>query len=502
MKGYKCGVAALAALSIGCGGGGSGESVGGSGAGDVSFGNIKTRAFVNNQPVTINSTASAAIGLVGSVSELNYKDLSNSLEETYIAYSRGRGSIYVSGPNGSDEFDQQAKSQFDAVLRLRWHPDGKRLFVVASPPNSSAYNLYSIIPFAPGTATLIQSNVVDADISPNGTQLAYLANVSGNNQVFRATITGTGDTQLTSGGFSKTSVAWARDNIIFYTQANSLESIAADGSGSTFGGFGAGSPFERLTASNDGRWLIAKKDGKVWTYPIDEGGFLGFSKDFGVTDGFLEAATIAPDNNTVIWSTTNGLYQNDVLASGSYQIKPSSDEEPTWFGLSWQPFGSSTLLVGNGGRYGSTASGFIYTQRASQSGQFGSIVLFTATTPSSAKLSAEVSTSNSPYLTYVVEMDQIAKMSMTTGKTMIFSNVVGSPGGANGAVVSINSQTGRVATVIPYNISRSGKPTVTATADGVKVEGDLLGVFDGTGKNVATGGASVVELGAGGLQVR
>jgi len=502
MKGFKLGVAALAALVYGCGGssGGGGGSVSGS-ATEATFGKITTRAFTNAQPVTVNSSVSASVGLVGTISEMNYRDTSNSLDETYLAYTRGRGSIYVSAPDGSDEFDQQTKNLFDDVRRTIWHPDGKRLFVVASPLNSSAYNLYSIVPFAPGTSTLIQSNVGDADISPLGTGIVYTATVSGYAQVFVASITGASDLQLTTDASSKLNVCWPREEFVVFSEGTSLESIAADGSGATFGGLGSGSAYSSLRASNDGRWIGAVQSGGFKYFPVREDGFFEFSDDFGTPPASIRSHVIAPDNKSVIWALEGGLYMNTVRNDGAYKFFDLATEEPVPSALDWQPFGTSTLLVGNGGRYGSAATGFIYTQRLSGDGQFGSLVLFTAQTPSSARMSAEVSNASSPYLTYVVEMDKITQLRMTTGRTLIFSTIIGSAGNANGAVVSINAQTGRVATVIPYAASRAGTPKVTSSPTGVKVEGEMLGVYDGSGKNLADRGAARVEIDASGIRV-
>jgi len=494
-------LAAVVAVAWGCGGS-AGQSGGSGAGGDVTFGNLSTRAFVNSQPVTINSTQSSSIGLVGAISEVNYRDLSNSLEETYIAYTRGFGSIFVSAPNGDDEFDQLTKTHFDSVAQTRWHPDGKRLFVVASPLDSTAFNLYSIIPFAPGTPTLIEPGVVSADLNPTGTRIAYVKPVNGVNQVFVASINGSGDTQLTNLGNNAAEVAWPREEFVIYSIGTAVQSISTNGSGQAFGALSSSFPFSRLDASPDGRWWVARFNTNIVAVPISESGSFGFSADFGTAPSSVFGVAIAPDSETIITGNDANVYQTDVRAQGQFAIRVTTNEEPPLQAVSWQPFGASTLMVGNGGRYGSAASGVIYTQRSSNSGQFGSMVLFTAQTPSTARMSAEVSAPNSPYLTFVAEMDKISRLSFTTGRTLILSSVIGSPGNANGAIVSINSLTGRVASVVPYAISRSGKPKVTVTDSGVKVEGDLLGVFDGTGTDIAEGGASTVELGPNGLQVR
>jgi hypothetical protein len=111
-------------------------------------------------------------------------------------------------------------------------------------------------------------------------------------------------------------------------------------------------------------------------------------------------------------------------------------------------------------------------------------------------------------LVYSVDADTLTYLSYVTSPSFKGTKVVG-PGlsvvSADGALVDIDSTSGKILSVLPFTGSRdaSGRASFRSEGQTRIFSGHFLGVFDGDGKNLAPSGASEVRVDArsGGIAV-
>jgi len=205
--------------------------------------------------------------------------------------------------------------------------------------------------------------------------------------------------------------------------------------------------------------------------------------------------SFSPDGSKVAFYRSSagganpGIYVCDYNGSNSELLLPDQTGDGVISSLTWSPFPSAEKVIGTGGHfYAKNASGFLYSQVGPQ---FGSIVAFTTTTPSTATIQTPAQTTGAQPLSFVITGDNITSLGysnsyFSTGLTYTFT-------GTNpDAVVNIDATTGQVDTFA----LAAAKPALTSSAGQLTYSGRFNAVYDKTGKNLAPSGASQVVIDA------
>jgi Tol biopolymer transport system component len=212
------------------------------------------------------------------------------------------------------------------------------------------------------------------------------------------------------------------------------------------------------------------------------------------------ALTYSPDGKKFALSAYTGsnvvnLYTMNIDGTGLMRI---TNRAATFEYVSWSGFPKDrSLVAASGGSFGTRASGIIYTQQGPGT---SSVLLLDVTTPSSLVMTQTTGlNANGPNLVFSVDADSITKMTYQNRSPYRGTKVIG-PGAsiptANGALISIDSGSGQVVGVLPFNGSRSAdsRPTFKDVGNTRVFTGAFLGVYDRSGVNVAPSGASEVRL--------
>ena len=179
------------------------------------------------------------------------------------------------------------------------------------------------------------------------------------------------------------------------------------------------------------------------------------------------------------------VYEGDVYPitlSGGAEDQITNDGEVDFF--SWGPYTSNRVMVGSGGPMGSSVAGCLFSQMLDVVPAF---VSFDAQTRSTATITKEDSGSTNVVIR--VEADKLTSLDYV-GPLFAPRAVYISPAQpsthAKGAFVSFNAITGRVASVVTY--------ASASLVRGGGYEGQILGVWDAKGKNLAPDGARAVTF--------
>jgi hypothetical protein len=472
------------ATIAGCGGGGGGQPGGGqAGGGDSgSFGGMSTRGFTNQEPVIANTNYVSSVGLAGSFSLVQYRptDLTKDPLVTFVRHT----AIYEAGEDFSNPFPQSVPNNLLPVKAI-WSPNADRIYFKAYNTTLAQYCLYWTKPFAASTSNLLQANIADFDVDPSGNFLYYV-NGSTPRDVWRCNSSGSADVNLTNGALDITGVSVGDAKTLLLHVGNNI--IIWDlTSNSQFGGLFSGEQVLQVLAFHDGLKYayIAASSTKLYLADIASG-YVGFGKQLSLPPGETSFGNIAAsqDGKTLYDFGNNGfaldldtMNWTEVYRTANNTFAPTSVD----FSLSQK----LTTIAGSGGVSNPLGtSGIIFSSVAGS--HFGSIVSIDATTRSTGVMTTQTPTNfDSPYSVFVYECDKISKLGYSTYAPQVFTETITSPGTVNGAVISIDGVTGKVASVVTYTVSRGPKPKVTANGSGVKVEGELDGVYDAMGRQVS-----------------
>lgn len=324
----------------------------------------------------------------------------------------------------------------------------------------SSGHLY-VGPGTGGTATLIQSNAAHGlqIWNPTGTAIAYTYTNGSTTEIYQTAPSGGGSVNITPPPFQSSFIqplSWSPDGstiLSLYTSdggtTNQLVKFEPTGPGYA----------QTLTPS-------------------------GLSDDSGV---------FSPDGQKIAFyrsssgGATPGIYVEDTFGDGATMLVPDPSNGADSEGIAWSPFLPKETVVAVSGStfYHKAASGFLLSQN---NARFGSLVAFTATTPSSASIQAPSTTTGSASLLFTITADSITSIGyinsyFDTGTTLTLTSTPT-------VVVSIDANTGQVALVAP-----AAKAGSTKNADGtVTYSGQFQAVYNGAGKNVAPSGASKLTV--------
>ena len=153
----------------------------------------------------------------------------------------------------------------------------------------------------------------------------------------------------------------------------------------------------------------------------------------------------------------------------------------------WSPFATTKTFVGSGGAmFTSPIAGFIFPQI--QTG-LASLLTFTATTPSTATVTAVQPAGGSGPFVYDVHADDITSLKYTNSYYVPATTVTP---GVSDAVVTVDSSAGAIQSIAPFVLTRGSSVKSVRTASGLQFTAHFTGVWDSHGKNLAPNGASAI----------
>ncbi|HZP80308.1 MAG TPA: hypothetical protein VFB21_01600 [Chthonomonadaceae bacterium] len=516
-----------AAALAGCGGGSGSPGANNlvdSGGKTFQFGSLSGRAVATNPPITVNGSGATVTALKGDISSLILKDPAPNLAETRIAFSRyqdGNYELYTMNADGSNQV-RLTNSPGDDIGPC-WRPDGAR--IVFASKRTGNYQIYEIP--ANGGTTLRLTNNAFSDIqpcySPDGSKIVFSTNRDGNYEIYVMNADGSSPVRRTNDTSNDdyeprwspdgSKIAWAKKtgNVweIWVMDANGLNQhqLTHD---NVVNHWPAWSPDSTRIAFHSFR----NQNSDV--YVINSDG-----------DGTEARLTTDPNNDTEpSWSSdgakiafNSGRDGNSEVyvmnADGSDQTRLTnhiaSDVEPAW-----GPFIRQRTLIGTGSVFGTPAAngaaGFLFSRGyGSSSALYGgngevinSIVLFDGNPRSGVLVSSPSGANNlGPELVFTVEADSpntlsfLALVNLPDYRPNWIVGANASIASANGVLIDFSSTTGKITAILPYTgvrLAGSGKPAITEEGGQRVVRGSFLGVWDGTGKNLAPHGAKEVRL--------
>ena len=489
------GIAVVLSLA-GCGGGGSSASS--APPTDFAFGEFSGRAAVSNPPISNASTFVTATAFTGTFSSLKIRELNPSIWETRIIFAsdlQGGGGLFSMATDGTDIQRLTANPSDNSptvaangkVLFQRtangapetWimNSDGSGAASIFEGLSQTSFDLagdkFSIItlgvlevytyPAFNGVIVPLPANGIAqrAVMSPDGTTVYAVVNVSGDNVLYSMPADGSGGSKN-----------------LYEMGADECDGLAVSPNGGEIAIERGINQIQRIGAINGE------------TAPAILPGNNGLN---GITyspkgDQFIFGAAFPPSSPALYFGSAPYVNFSRMTSLTSTSISPA-----------WTPFiKDRTLISSGGGLLGTRACGVILGQRVS--GGTTSVLAFDVTTPSSVVMTAQhTSPSSADSLVFSVDADNITKLAYanTLGWRGIRAIGSGTPVlSANGALVSIDGQSGYVVSILPFSGTRAAgsHPTVTTNGSLQTFAGNFLAAYDKNGNNVAPNGASVVEL--------
>ncbi|RYG29843.1 hypothetical protein EON81_25995, partial [bacterium] len=373
----------------------------------------------------------------------------------------------------------------------RWTPDGQRLYF------TSGGTGYYVTVSDPSTAVRVLTGVsVRIGISPDGTKLAFSRIPSGetDNEVFTSTLTGTSQVRVTTNSTNDYFYLWADDArvIVANPDADATRVYNLNGTVSFVYGNGYAGPIGRTI---DGRYLFDGSGGAGYLYSIAEKDGLGYySRSFleGSEGLDIYQASISPDQKRWVVFEENRISTTEVLPQYRSVLRGSGVN--SFEGGDWQPALGVTKFVGSGGKLGSTSAGIIATFRTNGNYGLSSFVNWDCETRANSNVSDDPTDVTAGTKTYVIEGGRLT--ALRYGNYPFFQNIstVSASGTASAAIVTVESQYGKVTNIVLYRETLNSKRSLKRVGDGKVIEGDILSVWDANGKNLAPSGASRVMI--------
>lgn len=491
----------------GCGSG-SNPTGGDTGGANQTFGPFVTRVVGTAQPPVTYSTNSVSLtGVAGAnISSLVLNDSSLTLAETKIAFTQGFGSgdeqLSLMNPDGSEKTlltNDKTLRYFDVSIS----PDGSQL--VYSSQRAGDLEIYRSNIDGTGEVQLTNAlSYSDAPRwSPDGSKIVFFSGRTGGDDIYVMNADGTNQTRLTSDASSERDPSWSPDGSqILFTRTGNIFIMSANGTNQRSFGSTPVAGANPVFSPDGGRVVFSTfSDTDVTNPEIHVMNYLGFQNtrlttDTTTSDSYDYHCSWSPDGSKIIWESGAEIWTMNPDGSGKVKIAGKSQPSDFAYNPSWGPLVSHRNFIGLGGSMGTNAAGFLFCRRGTQT---TSLVTFDATTRASVRLIAPTGPGTSPpnVVFTVTAGDSLTALSFANDLYLKSVNVIGPSGdvpNASGALVDISNSTGEVTSVLPYTANRSGAPTVTHENGQTIVRGQLLGVWDASGKNLAKRGATEVRL--------
>lgn len=461
--------------------------------------NVGYQAAKPVQPLVGNNAGGAAI--IG-MDSANYTRLAtnpvNDLAQTSIAFSRG-GQVWLMSPDGSNLRQLTASFATPIDTHPSWSPSGTGLafthYAPGAPPQVYAINIDGS-----GLAKVTSGGqfCVNPAWSPNGAKIAYdeYDPAYSAQEIFTINVNGTGVLELTADAMDCQYPAWSPDGSrIYFSHKISagnyqVSYIPAGGGNIVNPGLAPGNAPTRPAVSLDGTTLLESLSGNIAALHLP--GFDASNAALAPPSGFsYPDASFSPDGKQFVFEETSvssggGIFT--ALGDGSNAVQHTfgtNDQSPAW-----QPFPGKRTLIGSGGLMGTNCSGFLV---AEQGTAISSLLVFTATTPTTAHITQQTS-GNLTNSIFQVKADSLTSMKYVNGMYGNGTTVLPQSGftTVTGAIVSFDNSTGLVALVAPFSSAKRA----ASKAGTVAFIGRFSAVFDGKGKNLAPTGCSLLVIDA------
>lgn len=492
---------ALAAV-WGCGGGAGRGTTSSANPIESNFaaGDLAGRAAISNPPLTTNSAYVAATALTGTISSLKLRALNPTLAETRIFYDSNAGDladIYSVSPDGSGIQRLTTAPQGDI------HPSasasGKVAFVSSRDGNPEIYIMNGD---GSGQTRLTTHAAIDTQpsISADGTKVAFLSNRGGSYQPHVVDVASKVVTLLTIETAESVEIT-PNGSLVYFTHNNGsdyhIRVVSATGGTSSLVLISP-EAVRNFALSPDGSEIAIATTGAS-NDTVTRHNLFSSKRATYVMPGWTNGLSYSPDGQQLVVAsldatTSVGLYLVSLSGSMTRITNKMSDSRfPSWGSFVRE----RTLIAGGGGTLGTRAVGLVYGQKGSAT---TSVVTFDATTPSSVVMTRQTpNDTNSPNLIFSADADSIIKMAFANGNAWQGIRIIGSGTpvlSANGALISIDSYTGQVVSILPFIGTRASgsRPTVHDKGSTRVFQGQFLAVYDRAGKNLAPNGATTVRL--------
>lgn len=487
-------------LSLGCGGGGGSTPAGGE---EVAFGEFVGRAASTNPPVIGSSNNTVVTGVTGAFTSLRMRDQVQSLAETQIVYrSPLSNDLFIMNGDGTGVrklTDTPAINEFDPELS----PDGTR--VAYNTNEGGNYEIYTIKTDGTGTTRITNDPALDQDPtwSPDSSTIVFTSNRNGNFDLLKVNVSTKVVTPLVTDGFYQAHPSYSPDGkMIAFKDAQldgafDLATVKADGTDKRIQQ-GTGTPGDP-TWSPDSLTLL-NGNGQLYITSLP-GGLVGQTPVPGANN-CTNGASFSPDGKYIVYGTSaNQLRAINAQTGAQEWLLPLVHQG---WGPDWGPGPKDRTLIGSSSLFGATGAGFLYTTAGANT---QAVLAFGATTQSTVVMKADDGEGdNPPNIIYSLDADTITYISYALAPAYKVVKVVGAGLGVaqcDGAIVSVDSADGKIVAVLPFDGSRSaGKPKVESSGSTRVITGNLLGVYDAKGENLAPSGASKVVIDkAGNIQI-
>ncbi len=502
------GLLAISAALSGCGGG-SGSGGSGSPASDTGsafqLGSLIGRAAISNPPITSSANGLSATSVTGSFTSLGVGALATTLAQTRIAFATNRDGnfeIYTMNSDGSGLVRLTTNAAEDNGPS--WSPDGTKITFYSL--RDGEYEVYVMNADGSGVARLThnaQGNYVPS-WSPDGTKIAFTSFRDGVQQIYTMNADGTQQLRITNTASIEAAPSWSPDSTkiyftsyrngnaeIYYMNANGtgvtrFTNDSAAQQGQAWAPNGSKLAYNNFTTGN---WEIG-------TDTVPASSYTNLTSNAAVDSG----PTWSPDSAYIAFASTRGgpadIWSMTAAGGSVTQLTSSAGNNVN---PNWSSYIHQLPLIGTGSPYPLGAAGIIATQNG---GTIDSVVVYEAQTRSSVivtRLTSQDSTANN--MIFSIDADLLTALSYTSPPFTTSTKVIGVTGlqTANGALVSIDAASGLPVLVLPFTGSRAAgslKRGVQSSNGQQIMTGSFAGVFDASGHNLASHGASEVRVDA------
>lgn len=494
------GFALLAFVAVGCGGsagGGSANTPEEPAGAEFAFGSLSGRAASTNPPLTTNSSKIAATALTGIITSLRLRDQQLEPGEGRLVFTiqpspTGKRDIYSSNLDSSELVQITNTPGIDEVWPTV-SPDGRKIAFQAVGTGGDQ-EIFVMNIDGSGRVQLTDNSLSDfrPRWAPTSTSLTYY-DTSGD--VYAINVSSKAVTPIAVDQYSNKHPVFSPDgqSVIFVSSnregddQDHLYRTSSSGGGADFLYYSGGLAFENYPGfSPDGTFNTFHRAGSVYYRPF-EGRFEPLLEE--VAQGM---DVFSPDSQRVAYVAVDDLfaefgyyrvYMRNVEGGPVSELFPDLNTVDFEY-PSYVPAPKEVIFVGGPSLFGSRLSGFIFSQAGPNvKALFG----FDATTPTSAVVTKQTPNDTvSPNLVYSIDADTVTDISYAHAPYWKPTKVVGGGtniGTADGALVSIDSATGKIVAVLPFSGSRNDKSSFNDEG-GIRVfTGNFLGVFDASGKD-------------------
>ncbi len=502
----------MLAISVSLAGCGGGSGTGGTGSqisntdnsSAFQLGTLVGRAAISNPPITSSSNGVSATSVIGNFTSLGAARLNPTLTQTKIAFASNRDGnyeIYSMNSDGSSPTRLTNNSAEDNGPS--WSPDATKIAFYSL--RDGEYEIYTM--FADGSNPVrlthnTQGNYVPS-WSPDGTKIAFTSlRDAGLQQIYVMNADGTGQTRLTTTSTIEAAPSWSPDGskIYFTSYRNGNAEIYfmnANGSSST--------RFTNDAAAQQGQaWApdgsklaynnFATGNWEIGTDTVPASAYTNITNNAGVDIG----PSWSPNSARIAFASTRGgaadIWTMTAAGAGLVQLTTGAGSN---INPSWSNYITQLPIIGPGSPNPLGAAGIIVTQDGAT---VDSVVVYDAQTRSSVIVTRQTSQDSTAHnLIFSIDADLLTSLTYTSPPYISSVKVIGVPGAlsASGALVSIDATTGLLDLVLPFTGSRAAKTVQrqVQTSNGQQIlTGSFSGVFDRTGKNIASHGATEVRI--------